>query len=92
MKKHYFVSYVTKRLGKEFFHCTVIDEHPFTWLKNSQLETNSKMVLVWWQAISEEEYEMYNKDETVADPTQIMVPQTSPLELINHGPSHDLRC
>ena len=92
MKKYYFVSYVTKRFGKEFFHCTVIDEHPFTWLKNSLLETNSKMILVGWQEISEEEYEMYNKDETVIDPNQIVGPQTSPLELINHSPSEDLRC
>jgi hypothetical protein len=50
------------------------------------------MVLVGWQEISEEEYEMYNMGETVANPNQIVVPQTTPLELIKHDPSNDLEC
>jgi hypothetical protein len=92
MKKYYFISFVTKRLGKEFFDCNVIEEHPFTWLKNSLLETNFKMVLVGWQEISEEEYELYNKDEAVANPDQVVVPQISSLKLISHDPSEDLEC
>jgi hypothetical protein len=92
MRRYYFISYVTKRLGREFFDCNVVEVHPFTWLKNSLLETNFKMVLVGWQEISEEEYEMYNMGETVANPNQIVVPQTSPLELIKHDPSNDLEC
>lgn len=92
MKKYYFISYVTKRLGREFFDCDVVEEHPFTWLKNSLLETNFKTVLIGWQEISEEEYEMYNKDETEANPNPIAVPLTSPLGLIKHNPSNDLEC
>ena len=92
MKKYYFISYVTKRLGKEFFDCNVIEVHPFTWLKNSLLETNFKTVLIGWQEISEEEYEMYNKDETEANPNTIAAPQPCPLGLIDQGPSEDLRC
>ena len=92
MKKYYFISYVTKRLGREFFDCAVVEVHPFTWLKNSLLETNFKTVLIGWQEISEEEYEMYNKDETEANPNPIAAPQTCPLGLIDQGPSEDLRC
>ena len=92
MEKYYFISFVTKRLGREFFDCNVVAEHPFTWLKHFLLETNFKTVLVGWQEISEEEYEMYNKDETVIDPNQIEVPLTSPLELINQDPSENLKC
>ena len=92
MRKYYFISYVSKRLGREFFDCDVVEEHPFTWLKNVLSETNFKTVLIGWQEISEEEYEMYNKGETVANPNQIEAPQTSPLELINHNPMNDLKC
>ena len=92
MKKYYFISYVTKRLGREFFDCAVVEVHPFTWPKYSLLETNFKTVLIGWQEISEEEYEMYNKDETEANPNPIAAPQTCPLGLIDQGPSEDLRC
>lgn len=92
MGKYYFISYVTKRLGKEIFDCNVIAEHPFSWLKNTLLETNFKTVLVGWQEISEKEYELYNRDEAIADPCHVVVPQTSPLELISHDPSEDLEC
>ena len=70
----------------------VVEVYPFTWLKNSLLETNFKTVLIGWQEISEEEYEMYNKDETEANPNPIAVPLTSPLGLIKHNPSNDLEC
>ena len=79
-------------MGREFFDCNVVAEHPFTWLKHFLLETNFKTVLVGWQEISEEEYEMYNKDGTVIAPNQIDVPLTSPLELINQDPSENLKC
>ena len=92
MKKYYFISYVGKRLGRDFFDCNVVEEHPFTWLKNVLSETNFKTVLVGWQEISEEEYKMYKEEETVANPDQIEVAQTSPLELINHNPMNDLKC
>jgi hypothetical protein len=92
MRKYYFISYVSKRLGRDFFDCSVVEEHPFTWLKNVLSETNFKTVLVGWQEISEEEYKMYKEEETVANPDQIEVAQTSPLELINHNPMNDLKC
>jgi hypothetical protein len=92
MGKYYFISYVTKRLGREFFDCNVVEEHPFTWLKNILSETNFKTVLIRWQEISEEEYEMYNNEDAVADPNQIEIPQKSPLELINRNPMNDLEC
>jgi len=92
MRKYYFISYVTKRLGREFFDSVVVEEHPFTWLKNVLSETNFKTVLIGWQEISEEEYEKYNNEECVAEPDQIEVPQTCTLELINRNPLNDLMC
>jgi hypothetical protein len=92
MGKYYFISYVSKRLGREFFDCSVIAEHPFTWLKNVLSETNFKTVLIGWQEITEEEYEMYNADRIGANSNQAEVPQNSPLDLINHNPLNDLKC
>jgi hypothetical protein len=92
MGKYYFISYVSKRLGREFFDCNVVTEHPFIWLKNVLSETNFRTVLIGWQEISEEEYEMYNQEEVEVDPNQTDVPHTSPLDLINHNPMNDLKC
>jgi hypothetical protein len=92
MGKYYFISYVSKRLGREFFDCNVIDEHPFTWLKNVLSETNFKTVLIGWQEISEDEYNLYNKEDAVDHTHQIVAPQTSPLELLNRDPSENLEC
>jgi len=92
MGKYYFISYVTKRLGKEFFDCSVIEEHPFAWLKTSLLETNFKIVLIGWQEISKEEYDLYNKEDAEDHTDQIVAHQTSPLELLNRDPSEDLKC
>jgi hypothetical protein len=92
MGKYYFISYVTKRLGREFFDCDVIEEHPFTWLKTSLLDTNFKRVLVGWQEITREEYELYNNDGAAAHTDQIVEHQTNPLELLNRDPSEDLEC
>jgi hypothetical protein len=52
-------------LGKQLFDSTVIDEHPFEWLKRSQSELNSKKILVNWREISEEEFRTYNEAEYV---------------------------
>jgi hypothetical protein len=92
MEKYYFISYVTKQLGREFFDCDVIEEHPFTWLKTSLLDTNFKRVLVGWQEISREESELYNNDGAAAHTDQIVKHQTNPLELLNRDPSEDLEC
>jgi hypothetical protein len=91
MRKYYFVTYITRRLGKQFFDSSVIiDEHPFNWLSRSQSETNLKMVLVGWREISEGEYKMYNKDAIQDDLNQASVPQSNPLELISGDPSEGL--
>ena len=90
MKKYYFITFATKRLGKEFLDCTVIEEHPFSWLKNSKLETNFKMVLVGWQEISLKEYNMYNTEEVVDGIDQMAASDVNPLELINQDPSEGL--
>jgi hypothetical protein len=92
MGKYYFISYVTKRLGREFFDCSVIEAHPFSWLKTSLLETNFKIVLIGWQEISKEEYDLYDKEEAEDHTDQIVAPQTSPLELLNRDPSENLEC
>jgi hypothetical protein len=90
MKKYYFITYATKRLGKEFLDCMVIEEHPFSWLKNSKSETNFKRVLVGWQEISLEEYNMYNSEEVEETIDQIAASDAGPLELINQDPSEGL--
>jgi hypothetical protein len=92
MEKYYFISYVTKRLGKDFFDFCVIEEHPFTWLKASRLNTNFKISIVSWQEISKEEYDLYNIADALPDSDQIGAPQTSPFELVNSDPFDDLEC
>ena len=62
MKKYYFITYITRRLGKQFLDSNVIDEHPFNWLKKAQSESNNTKVLLGWQEISEEEYNIFDKD------------------------------
>lgn len=89
MSKYYFVTYITKRLGKQFFDSTVIDEHPFMWLKRSQSESNAKIVLVNWREISEEEFHMYNEDY-VDQFEEAISSQPSPLEMISNNPSDGL--
>jgi hypothetical protein len=90
MRNYYYVTYITRRLGKQFFDSSVIDEHPFNWLSRSQSETNLKMVLVGWREISESEFKMYNKDEISDDLNQAIEPQFNPIELISGGPSEGL--
>jgi len=83
MGKYFFITYVTKKLGKEFFNSEIIDEHPFIWIKRSQLESNSKMVLAGWQEISEKEYKMYFEDGTTEDPNRITQPSANAIDLLN---------
>lgn len=90
MGRYYFITYVTKKLGREFFNSGIIDEHPFSWIKRSQLETNTKMVLAGWQEISEKEYNMYFEDEIAEDPNRITEPNDDPLELLKGDPSEGL--
>ena len=90
MGKYYFITYITKRLGKQFFDNTVVDEHPFRWLKRSQSESNSKKVLVNWREISEEEFRLYNEEDCLEELDQALESQPSPLELISRDPSDGL--
>jgi hypothetical protein len=90
MGEYYFITYVTRRLGRQFFESEVIDEHPFNWLKKSQLETNFKKVLAGWQEISEEEYKTFLNGEIAENQSAILVPQSNPLELMNRDPSEGL--
>jgi hypothetical protein len=91
MSKYYFVAYITKRLGKQFFDSTVIDEHPFIWLKRSKSESSSKIVLVNWKEISEEEYRAYSEHECMDKLDQALLSEGNPLGLISKDPSEGLR-
>jgi hypothetical protein len=90
LEKYYFVTYITRRLGKQFFDSSVISEHPFGWLSRSQSETNQKMVLVGWREISKDEYKMYTEGEIADAFNQGIAPQSNPLDLINGDPSEGL--
>ena len=90
MGKYYFITYVTKKLGKEFFNNEIIDEHPFIWIKRSQSESNSKMVLAGWQEISEEEYKMYFEDGPAEDPNLFTQPSADAMDLLNGDSSEGL--
>lgn len=90
MGEYYFITYVTRKLGRQFFESEVIDEHPFYWLKRSQLESNLKMVLVNWREISLEEYELFLNGEIAENLGTILAAQSNPLELINRDPSEGL--
>jgi hypothetical protein len=70
VNKYYFITYITRKLGKEYLESDVIEEHPFNWLKKAQSEINHKIVLAGWQEISEEEYHIYDYDrmESNANP------------------------
>ena len=70
MNKYYFITYVTRKLGKEYLESDVINEHPFNWLKKARSEINHKIVLAGWQEISEEEYNMYDNDPMKSNPVQ----------------------
>ncbi len=91
MGKYYFVTYINKRLGKQLFDSIVIDKHPFAWLKKSQLESNSKMVLVNWKEISEEEFRIYNEVEYTDKLDKAFRPQQDSLDLISKDRSEGLK-
>jgi hypothetical protein len=90
MAKYYFIAYISKKLGKQFFDSTVIDEHPFEWLKKTQSESNSKKVLVNWREISEEEFRAYHEVIYVDKLDQALIPQPNPLNLISNDRSEGL--
>jgi hypothetical protein len=90
MGEYYFITYVTRRLGRQFFESEVIDEHPFNWLKKVQMETNLKTILAGWQKISKEEFEMFLNGEITEDCNSIPVSQSNPVDLINMSPSKGL--
>jgi len=87
MGAYYFITYITRRLGKQFVDNAVIYEHPFRWLKRTQSESNLKIVLVNWREISQDEYLLYNKEDSIEEMEQDITPQRSPLELISREPS-----
>jgi hypothetical protein len=89
MGAYYFITYITRRLRKQFVDSTVIDEHPFLWLKRSQSESNAKIVLVNWREICEDEYHMYN-EEYADQLEEAIASQPSPLEMISRDPSDGL--
>ena len=91
MSKYYFITYINKRLGKQIFDSDAINEHPFEWLKRSYRESNSRVVLVNWREISEEEYRAFNEIEPVDKLNQALSPQPSPLEMINRDPLEGLK-
>ena len=91
MSKYYFVTYISKRLGKQFFDSTIIDEHPFEWLKGSQTESKSRKVLVNWKEISEEEFQMYDEMLHASEIDKDQTPQPDLLEMISKDPSEGLR-
>ncbi len=91
MSKYYFITYINKRLGKQLFDSMVIDEHPFEWLKRSQIESNYKKVLVSWREISEEEFIAYNEIEGIDKLDIALTPQPGLIELVSKDPSEGLR-
>ena len=91
MSRYYFITYINKRLGKQLFDSMVIDEHPFEWLKRSQIESNYKKVLVNWREISEEEFIAYNEIESIDKLDLALTPQPSLIELVSKDPSEGLR-
>jgi hypothetical protein len=78
MNKYYFITYVTRRLGKQLFDSCVADEHPFDWLRRTQAEHNFQTILAGWQEISENEYNKYDKGMTKYDPIQTGARLASP--------------
>jgi hypothetical protein len=62
MNKYYFITYITRKLGRQYLESDVIKEHPFNWLKKAQSEIEHTIVLAGWQEIAEEEYNMFDND------------------------------
>jgi hypothetical protein len=87
MSKYYFITFITRRLGRQYLDSDVISEHPFEWFKKAQSESNNKIVLVGWQEISKEEYDMYDKDGIGEDLNQPGVPRAYPYRSKDLDPS-----
>jgi hypothetical protein len=90
MAKYYFITYISKKLGKQLFDSAVIDEHPFEWLKKIQAESNSKKVLVNWREISEEEFRAYNELEYVDKLDKALTLSPNPIDLMSDDQSEGL--
>ena len=60
MNNYYFITYVTRRLGKQLFDSCVANEHPFDWLRRTQAEHNFQTILAGWQEIYENEYNKHD--------------------------------
>ncbi len=78
MNKYYFITYIARKLGKEYLESDVIDEHPFNWLSKARSEINHKIVLAGWQEISEEEYGMFDDDRMKSN---LIPPRTTKVDL-----------
>ena len=87
MNKYYFITFITRRLGRQYLDSDVILEHPFEWFKNAQSKTNNKIVLVGWQEISEEEYSMYDKKGIKEDLNHTGMPRAYPYRSEDRDPS-----
>jgi hypothetical protein len=78
VNKYYFITYIARKLGKEYLESDVIDEHPFNWLSKARSEINHKIVLAGWQEISEEEYGMFDDDRMKSN---LIPPRTTKVDL-----------
>ena len=78
MNKYYFITYIARKLGKEYLESDVIDEHPFNWLSKARSEINHKIVLAGLQEISEEEYGMFDDDRMKSN---LIPPRTTKVDL-----------
>ncbi len=78
MNKYYFITYISRKLGRQYLESDVINEHPFNWLKKAQSEINHTIVLAGWQEISEEEYNMYDSDRTKSN---LILPRATTADL-----------
>lgn len=85
MNKYYFITYINKRLGRQFLDSNVINEHPFNWLKHVQSDFNKRTVLIGWREISEEEYNMFDKDEIDVRSDQTKTPKPNPVTPMDFG-------
>jgi hypothetical protein len=77
VNKYYFITYITRKLGKQYLESDVIDEHPFNWLKRSSIGNQHTIVLAGWQEISYEEYGMFDNNRM----SNLIGPKTTKVDL-----------
>jgi len=78
VNKYYFITYIIRKLGKQYLESDVINEHPFNWLKRSSIGNQHTIVLAGWQEISEEEYGMFDDDRMKSN---LIPPRTTKVDL-----------